>query len=136
MSGAEQAEQRLPSPPPSSSGDFQAGLSQLIQHNDVTRQKPSPYNYDSDYLHSGQNTTYGSPASTHWLVDQHGMESYQDSWSKGDNVHLDIRQVSCQNIEKSVRLNRLIPTRSGMTTHYSYRISKEVTSQRHPEKIQ
>ena len=96
MSAAELVKQRLPSPPSSLNGDYHYGLTEIVQHNNaMPSQRPAPYGFDeSTYIPSGQSTTYGSPASNPWLIDQYGRDSYPVPYHVQDNIGPGNRSVS------------------------------------------
>ena len=81
--------QRPLSPPASVSGEYQYDLQQLVQHNAATPYSNEQYVFDEGgYVHSGQSTTYGSPASNQWQVDQ------RDPYQQHENGGLGMNYVS------------------------------------------
>ena len=94
MSAAELVKQRLPSPPSSLNGDYQFGLNHIAQHNATVPHRPESFVYsEGSYVQPGQSTSYSSPASSHWLVDQYGREPYQSSYGDPEHVGLGINYV-------------------------------------------
>ena len=100
MSAADLVKQRLPSPPSSLNGDYQFALNHIAQHNANVPHGPESFAYsEGSYVQSGQSTTYGSPSSNHWLVDQYGRESYQSSYGDPEHVGLGVNYVSAAQLK-------------------------------------